>query len=238
MCCYKRLACLLVMMIVPLFVSSDQAAGYFPEDGFASSWEEKLNLNLTPRKQSAVALYTVRPGDTVWGISRRFGVAQGSLIAVNGIDDANLLYPGQVLTLPGVQEGATTGARGSRGWDRSLVWPLLGELTSFYGQRGGEFHHGLDIAADHGTAVRAADRGEVVFAGWRSCYGYALIVDHGGGFKTLYGHLSEFRARPGGFVEKGEVIASVGATGRATGPHLHFEVRIDDRAVNPLPFLK
>jgi murein DD-endopeptidase MepM/ murein hydrolase activator NlpD len=65
-----------------------------------------------------------------------------------------------------------------------------------------------------------------------------MILDHGGGLKTLYGHLSEFRAREGEFVRRGDVIAFVGATGRATGPHLHFEVRLEDRAVNPLPFLK
>lgn len=239
--CYRKLACLLVLMLVPLFVSGDQAFCYFPEDGFASSWEEKVNSNPTPLKKSTVFFYTVRSGDTLWGISRRFGVDQSYLIAVNGIHDCNLLYPGQVLTLPGVREGAatTTSARGlSRGWDRSLDWPLSGELTSFYGQRGEGFHHGLDIAGDCGAAIRAAESGKVVFAGWRSCYGYALILDHGGGLKTLYGHLSEFRASTGDYVEKGEVIAFVGATGRATGPHLHFEVRIDDRAVNPLPFFK
>jgi hypothetical protein len=238
MCCYRRLACLLVILIVPLFVSGDQASAYFSEDSFVSSWKEKVNLDLTPCKQSAASFYTVCQGDTLWSISRRFGVDQDFIVVVNGIRNRDLLHPGQMLLLPGLPEGSAAGVSPSRGRDRSLAWPLRGELTSFYGQRGEEFHHGLDIAGDSGDPIRAADHGEVVFTGWHSCYGYAMILDHGGGLKTLYGHLSEFRAREGEFVRRGDVIAFVGATGRATGPHLHFEVRLEDRAVNPLPFLK
>ena len=114
----------------------------------------------------------------------------------------------------------------------------MGELTQQFGpQTNGTFHHGLDIAGNTGTPVRAAQRGIVVSSGWLPIYGYAVIIDHGSGFRTLYAHLHDFAVRAGNMVQQGQVIAHVGSTGNATGPHLHFEVRYDDRSVNPLPYL-
>jgi hypothetical protein len=108
MCCYRRLACLLVILIVPLFVSGDQASAYFSEDSFVSSWKEKVNLDLTPCKQSAASFYTVCQGDTLWSISRRFGVDQDFIVVVNGIRNRDLLHPGQMLLLPGLPEGVSS----------------------------------------------------------------------------------------------------------------------------------
>lgn len=126
----------------------------------------------------------------------------------------------------------------ARGWDNNLAWPVMGELTQQFGpQVDGQFHHGLDIAGNTGTPVRAAQRGFVVSCGWLPIYGFAVIIDHGSGFKTLYAHLHDFMVKAGGMVEKGQVIAHVGSTGNADGPHLHFELRQNNQTVNPLPYL-
>ena len=118
-----------------------------------------------------------------------------------------------------------------------LVWPVQGKLTSPYGQRWGRLHAGIDIAAPTGTPIRAANSGEVIYAGWRGGYGNAVIVDHGDGLATLYGHMSRIGARTGQTVDRGEVIGAVGSTGNSTGPHLHFETRIGGRPRDPQLYL-
>ena len=120
----------------------------------------------------------------------------------------------------------------------SFVWPASGSISSPFGWRPGEFHTGIDIAASYGTAVRAADSGTVVQVlsdYWG--YGKQIVIDHGSG-KTLtrYAHLSAFAARVGQGVERGQVIGYVGSTGRSTGPHLHFEVIVGGKAVNPVNY--
>jgi len=99
------------------------------------------------------------------------------------------------------------------------------------------FHAGLDFAASYGSTIRAADSGTVIFAGWYGGYGRALIIDHGNGMTTLYGHTSELYVTEGQAVERGQAIAAVGSTGFSTGPHLHFEVRRDGTPVDPANYL-
>jgi len=99
------------------------------------------------------------------------------------------------------------------------------------------FHAGLDFAASYGSTIRAADAGIVIFAGWYGGYGRAVIINHGGGLTTLYGHTSEIFVSEGQRVERGQAIAAVGSTGFSTGPHLHFEVRRDGSPVNPADYL-
>jgi murein DD-endopeptidase MepM/ murein hydrolase activator NlpD len=124
------------------------------------------------------------------------------------------------------------------------LWPLLGRITGGFGQRldpfsgEGAFHTGVDIAARLGTAVRAAANGVVVFAGWREGYGRLVIIDHGGGLSTWYAHLSAFSTREGAPVTAGDVIGYVGVSGRATAPHVHYEVRINNTPVNPWRYLR
>lgn len=119
-----------------------------------------------------------------------------------------------------------------------LYWPVEGggHITSGFGWRRRDWHPAVDIAAPQGTPVRAADSGVVTFAGWQAGYGRLIIIDHGGGMTTRYGHLSRTQVQPGDRVERGQVIGAVGQTGRATGPHLHFEVRIGGEARNPLQY--
>lgn len=99
------------------------------------------------------------------------------------------------------------------------------------------FHAGLDFAASYGSTIRAADAGIVIFAGWYGGYGRAVIINHGGGLTTLYGHTSEIFVSEGQRVDRGQAIAAVGSTGFSTGPHLHFEVRRDGSPVNPADYL-
>lgn len=107
-----------------------------------------------------------------------------------------------------------------------------------FGGRGGEFHPGLDFKGPYGAPIYAAARGRVSFVGQRSGYGNCVEIDHGNGLVTRYAHMSAFRTRIGTPVAAGQLIGQIGNTGRSTGPHLHFEVRINDVAVNPRPFLE
>lgn len=118
----------------------------------------------------------------------------------------------------------------------SLLWPTSGVLTSPYGWRWGAMHRGIDIGAPSGTPIYAAAGGTVFFAGWMGGYGYLILIDHGDGRVTAYAHQSSL-AVSGGSVGRGQLIGYVGSTGDSTGPHLHFEVRVNGTAVDPMPFL-
>lgn len=121
------------------------------------------------------------------------------------------------------------------------TWPVRGTLTSYYGGRylSGvyDFHLGIDIANAYGTTIRAADGGTVTFAGWKGSYGYLVIITHDNGSQTYYGHNSSLLVRAGDKVYQGQPIARMGSTGNSTGPHCHFEIRINGRTVNPLNYL-
>jgi murein DD-endopeptidase MepM/ murein hydrolase activator NlpD len=120
----------------------------------------------------------------------------------------------------------------------SLSWPLQGPVVSPFGPRGARFHAGIDIAAPTGTPIVAARSGEVVWAGWRDGgWGNEVTIAHGGGVRTIYAHLSRVDVRVGQRVSTGTPIGLVGATGDATGPHLHFQVDLRGAAVDPLPAL-
>ena len=125
------------------------------------------------------------------------------------------------------------------------LWPLRGNISSGFGWRtnpmggsGNEHHDGVDIPARTGTPIRAAGGGVVSYSGWQSGYGRIVIINHGGGKSTFYAHNSRNAVEVGQRVERGDIIAYVGSTGRSTGPHLHFEVRVNGRPVNPVPFMR
>jgi len=119
-----------------------------------------------------------------------------------------------------------------------FISPLVTyRLTSPFGPRWGRMHEGIDMAVNTGTSVMAADGGKVTYSGWDSGYGYRIDIDHGNGVVTRYGHNSKLLVEVGEIVGQGEVIAKSGNTGRSTGPHLHFEVRIDGTAMNPYDYI-
>jgi murein DD-endopeptidase MepM/ murein hydrolase activator NlpD len=124
------------------------------------------------------------------------------------------------------------------------IWPVDGKLESGFGVRrnpfGGsssEFHTGQDIQVPLGTSVVAAAKGTVTFAGWQHGYGQLIVIDHGGGLTTRYGHLSELDVDLGQELGRGEFIGRTGSTGRSTGPHLHYEIRVNDEPVDPMRYL-
>jgi len=126
------------------------------------------------------------------------------------------------------------------------LWPLAdnrGRLTSRYGYRRDPFtgrvrhHNGIDVAASHGASVRASAKGTVVYSGWDNLYGNLIKIDHGNGMETWYAHLSKRLADKGEFVERDTIIGKLGSTGRSTGPHLHYEVRVNDKVVDAEKYL-
>lgn len=125
----------------------------------------------------------------------------------------------------------------------AMGWPCSGPITSPFGYRTHPifgttiFHAGIDIGVDYGTPIHAADSGVVVYSGWISGYGNAVIIDHGGGVSTLYGHNQSLAVSEGQSVSKGSVIAYAGSTGNSTGPHCHFEVDVNGSPVNPMGYL-
>ena len=118
-----------------------------------------------------------------------------------------------------------------------LGWPAAGPVTSGFGSRWGRTHEGIDIGVGPGTPVHAAAAGTVIYAGWMSGYGNIVVIDHGNGLSTAYGHNSSLVVAQGASVGKGFVIALSGSTGHSTGPHVHFEVRVNGAPVDPLGYL-
>ncbi len=198
--------------------------------------------------------YTVTPGDTLSGIAARHGLSVDEIVAVkwNGFTHAPFtVVPRQRVLLPGARVAATP--RRDRNevsipaddwamsafpdWpygDGDFVWPVTGPISQ-YAHAG---HWALDIAVPTGTPVVAADRGTVIMAGWsQSGYGFRVVIDHGNDYVTLYAHLSDIYVETGDVVAEGQVIATTGANGNVTGPHLHFEIRDFGMLTDPLSLL-
>ncbi|MEE1194176.1 MAG: peptidoglycan DD-metalloendopeptidase family protein [Phascolarctobacterium sp.] len=135
------------------------------------------------------------------------------------------------------------GASSGGGGTGRFMWPCRGEITSYFGWRTHpifgttKYHSGMDIAVDYGTPIYAADSGTVIYSGWLGGYGYAVMIDHGGGLVTLYGHNQGLNVYEGQYITKGTCIAYAGSTGYSTGPHCHFEVRLHGEVTEPLNYL-
>jgi murein DD-endopeptidase MepM/ murein hydrolase activator NlpD len=214
-------------------------------------------LHQSSRPQSA-AKYVVKKGETLAQIANRHGHSLHELIELNDLEDPDFLEIGQLLYLPVPQRprpsaaffqtAKEAGVTPLNPLSRSevqkivgpLVWPVeAGKLSSPFGQRTGSFHEGLDIRAKEGSEVVAAHAGKVAYVGneWQG-YGNMIVV-LGRGFCTVYAHNNRNLVDEGDIVEAGQQIATVGMTGTASGPHLHFEVRVDREngfksAVDPL----
>jgi len=206
--------------------------------GCSSSKSNRYPVRYLSRGQGT---YTVQRGDTLHRIAQRYGVSVNSLMSANSISDAHDLQVGQVLAIPGY----TSYAPDNYGADysserptRMFAWPVEhGEISSGFGIRNGTMHDGVDIAAPLGTAVHAAESGTVIYSGRLRGYGNVIIVRHDDHYVTVYGHNSSNLVAEGDAVARGQVIASIGDSGRTTGANLHFEVRRDNTARNPLAYL-
>lgn len=185
-------------------------------------------------------LHTVKPGQTLADIAQSYGVAESAIALANGLVGEPQAGVRILVPSPSVIPQATAVAlgRGAR-----FSWPARGVVSSPYGPRihpvyrVPSFHAGIDIAIPEGTRVYAAAAGRVITAGWEGGFGFLVVLDHGDGYTTYYGHLSQPLVAVGQFVEMGQTIALSGNTGLSTGPHLHFETRHDGVALDPLLFL-
>ncbi len=190
---------------------------------------------------AAPVSHTVQPGETIYHIAHIYAVSPAHLMAVNGLSDPRQLEAGQTLIIP-LNSNKATSVRFSP-WPlaravRQFAWPVTaGMVSSTFGLRNGVMHDGVDIVGGAGTPVRAADDGTVIFVGHLHGYGNAVILQHSDGYVTVYGHNQRNDVRYAAHVVRGQVIAELGATGRATGPNLHFEVRFHGQPQNPLAYL-
>ena len=209
----------------------------------------------------------VKAGETLWRISRTYGASIEELLRENALADPSSLAEGSLLFVRGAERelsvppaDAPSSARteprpsrragpaqipraGSRPLDpaargEALSWPANGVLISGFGARERDQHDGIDLAAPEGTPIRAAADGVVIFAGQQRGYGNLVLLAHEGDLVTVYAHNSQNLVAPGRRVARGEPIARVGRTGNATGPHLHFEVRLGTHPRDPLGFLR
>jgi murein DD-endopeptidase MepM/ murein hydrolase activator NlpD len=222
-------------------------------------WANELELNpdLLRVGQKLLILpvsgvyHVVEEGETLAQIARWYKVRPETIVEykANHLKSINDLLPtDKVLIIPGGEKpwvapyvSAYSGpipASSPRGTGR-FVWPATGRITSLFGQLvQGKPHGGLDIGAPLGTPVIASDSGYVTFAGWdKTGYGNLVIINHGNGFLTYYGHLSEITVKKGDTVAQGQRIGRVGASGNSTGPHLDFRIRRSNVFRNPLGFL-
>jgi murein DD-endopeptidase MepM/ murein hydrolase activator NlpD len=201
-------------------------------------------------EEGAPVVHVVEPGDTIYRLSQRYGVPVADIVSANGITDVSALEVGTQLVIPGAKRRASVGpatrippfggdlrARAYREAQLEFEWPIHGGFSSGFGWRGLGTHDGIDLTASPGTLVHAAEAGRITYAGWMGDYGRVVMIKHARGYSSVYAHNRVLRVEKGQFVEKGDVLAEVGATGNASGPHLHFEIRREKRAEDPLRYL-
>jgi len=203
--------------------------------------------------------YQIQPGDNLYRIGKRFGVPADEIARENGIDDVTTLRVGQVIWIPegaGARSAPPPPAQGGRPPTSSsearqaardeaqrsaalaFAWPVKGaKVTSRFGRRRGRPHEGIDVGTSRGAPIRASESGKVIHSGWLGDYGRVVIVKHAGHFSTVYAHADKLYVRKGDFVDRGDHIADVGASGNASGPHLHFELRRREVPQDPLLYL-
>ncbi len=188
----------------------------------------------------------VGANDTLWGIAVRYDSNVSAIMSANNLTSDRLHVGQRLRIVPGSEVNATRAAAPtpilSDAAGAPMVWPLDGIITSRFGYRqlrvsGSNFHTGLDIDGNTGDPIVAAVAGTVTYSGWRGGYGYLVVITNGN-TDYYYAHASQLLVEEGAQVQVGQLIARVGSTGNSTGPHLHFEVRVDGEPVDPLPILE
>jgi murein DD-endopeptidase MepM/ murein hydrolase activator NlpD len=204
-----------------------------------------------PDAEAVGIFHEVKAGETLFGICKLYGADLQEVAEINDLTDARALQVGQRLFVPDVSgpkptdDGRTPGSADPnpgkqetiQQWQGEFIWPVTGVVTSSFGVRGGRRHDGIDIGAPASAEVRAAAAGTVLFSGEQGGYGNLLILKHDAGLITIYAHNQANLVKEGQEVKQGQAIARVGQTGRATGPHVHFEIRSGKQPRNPLFFL-
>ena len=225
---------------------------------FFNSCQSILSPPLQP--QAGGVYHRVQSGQTLYRIAQTYKVNVQTLIHINKIRDTTNIPVGTRLWIPGAprvryvpstnkprrvamkkqpaKKSAAKKPKTRPPVKNFLRWPVKGTVTSSFGKRGSRQHDGIDIGAPKGTPIYAAADGNVVFSDWGPTgYGLMVIIKHKNHLTTVYAHNSKNWVRKNTRVKQGQKIASVGTTGRSTGPHLHFEVRNDTHPKNPLKYL-
>ncbi len=186
-------------------------------------------------------IYRVRKGDGVYAIARRHGVVPAELIRINSLKKPYVLKPGQTLRLPGASatKAVVKAPLSPKAGSATFIWPVTGKVVSGYGVKAdGLRNDGVNIAARSGAPVYAAAAGEVIYAGKKlRAFGNLILLRHSNGMVSAYAHLSSYAVQPGDWVVQGQQIARVGNTGLVQSPQLHFELRRDSRAIDPMRYL-
>jgi len=225
-------------------------------------WENDLTVYSVIRPGDSLKIlptngvsHKVVDGESLSGIARKYEIETDKIMEANKLAKDSFLKKGQVLIIPGgkriIEKPITTPSKTYSAYEtikeivkapnakpvagNKMQWPTQGHrITQYYNWK----HSGLDVANEVGTPLYAADAGTVEISGWGNGYGNQVLIDHGGGKKTRYGHASKLYVKAGDKVAKGETIAAMGSTGWSTGSHLHFEVIIDGKKYNPLDYIK
>lgn len=218
------------------------SAGCIPQKGPIRSLESERVTGVFHR---------ILPGQTLALLARAYSVSIQWIAEINTLTEPYNLIPGQELFIPGAKKVLFVAVppvapKVVKNWWRKTIrrraqfrWPLKGRLSSYFGIRRGRHHDGIDISAPLGTLIRAASAGKVIYSNKKiKGYGNLILIRHRNHYITVYAHNQINLVKKGQMVRRGQVIALVGKTGRATGPHLHFEVRHEKRPRNPLFYLK
>jgi len=198
--------------------------------------------------------HTVKKGQNIYRISKAYGVEEEKLMKVNRLKDPAQIKVGQKIFIPGAmkelyvepapaegESAAPTLVEGEKkeGQGASFIWPVKGKILSEFGARGTRLHEGIDISVPEGTPIAAAASGKVIYSSNKlRGYGNIIVIRHEGKFSTIYAHNRLNLVKEGEFVEQGQIIGKVGLSGRTSGSHLHFEVRVGENPVDPLDYLK
>lgn len=258
----KILIFIFVILLLSTLINADSFITYFVRQGDSLS---RIAKNYNVSLQDLIAInninnpdlimvnqeikipgeansYIVKRGDNLWEIAEKFSVTLSKLININNLETPDKIYIGQKLTIPEKQNISRT-QLASRTQTVNYIWPVQGVISSEYGWRIHPikkerlFHTGIDIAIPYGTPVYAAEAGIVQYSGWTDGYGNLIILRHRDDSLTYYAHNLQLMVEKGQTIKQGKVVALSGNSGVSTGPHLHFEIRVNGKHTNPLRYL-
>jgi len=214
--------------------------------------KHRLPLEKTSRLPEKKGVYhVVERHQSLYRICKTYGVDLKQVASLNGITDPSRIQTGQQIFIPGAKKVlkveiyiddviAETGEGTKIAYKKmDFIWPVKGEISDAYEEAENKRHQGIDISSPFGTPIRASNTGKVIYSNNTiKGYGNLIIIRHSEEFVTVYAHNDTNLVEEGTWVEKGQIVGKVGQTGRASGPHLHFEIRRKNKAVDPLVFLK